>query len=114
MSNVTGLVFKSHFRLNILIFKCNVILSLLFGTSQSEKPRQRQTALLQMGARPQVQQRKNPVRTNGRPSVQMRTRPKVYKCGTVRRASTATNGPKTARPSSSGATTDGRIPECYN
>src|SRR6218665_3151256 len=47
MSNVTGLVFKSHFRLNIIIFIRNVILSLLFGTSQSEKPRRRQTALLQ-------------------------------------------------------------------
>src|SRR6218665_166293 len=52
MSNVTGLVFKSHFRLNIIIFKCNVIFSLLFGTSQSGKPRRRKTALLQMGARP--------------------------------------------------------------
>src|SRR6218665_4014864 len=82
MSNVTGLVFKSHFRLNILIFKCNVILSLLFGTSQSEKPRRRQTALLQMGARPQVQQRKKPVRTNEDPSegLQMRDRPKGQHC----------------------------------
>jgi len=88
MSNVTGLVFKSHFRLNILIFKCNVILSLLFGTSQSEKPRRRQTALLQMGARPSTNGGPSASATteefrpstNAEPSVQMDARPKGQHC----------------------------------
>src|SRR6218665_2950154 len=97
MSNVTGLVFKSHFRLNIIIFICNVILSLLFGTSQSEKPRRRKTALLQMSARPKT-------RSDGR-RLQMSARRKrrvamdeCYKWttptnGCPTNGRTATNGP---------------------